>query len=169
MKDKRIVWLLVAAGVAVVAYVAYRWYQANASSNSPTGSLGTNLNSVAPELVGGSAGPSVGPAFNMPVNVTYTQSSSKSAEMPDTSMLGVNAATGNNLTDTSADQPGSMDTGMDDETAADNSSTYSGGDTSGGGTTDISVPASDVTVNTGKVVGRTPVKHHDRDRDKRRK
>jgi hypothetical protein len=69
--------LLIIAAVAVAAYLGYRWYEnkkANASgTNSPTGALGTNLNSVAPELVGGSTGPSVGPALSSPVNITLNE------------------------------------------------------------------------------------------------
>jgi hypothetical protein len=68
--------LLIIAAVAVAAYLGYRLYEkrkANAGTNSPTGALGTNLNSVAPELVGGSTGPSVGPALSSPVTINLTE------------------------------------------------------------------------------------------------
>lgn len=59
--------------LAVAAYFGYRWWkgrQDQGNAESPTGGLGTNLNSVAPELVGGSSGPEVGPAVSMPLNIT---------------------------------------------------------------------------------------------------
>src|SRR5215831_5635703 len=46
-------------GIAVLAGIAYLWWknrQANSGINSPTGSLGTNLNSMAPILMGSSSG-----------------------------------------------------------------------------------------------------------------
>jgi len=46
-------------GVAVAALIAYLWWknkQATSGINSPTGSLGTNLNSMAPILMGSSSG-----------------------------------------------------------------------------------------------------------------
>lgn len=66
---------LIVAVVAVGAYLAWRWYRNRQEnqSGSPTGSLGANLNSVAPELVGGSSGPSAGPAVAMPLNITLTE------------------------------------------------------------------------------------------------
>lgn len=67
--------LLLVAGVAVAGYFVWKWWQ-NRQANgntSPTGSLGTNLNSVAPELVGGSSGPDVGPAVAMPLNITLQE------------------------------------------------------------------------------------------------
>lgn len=73
------------AGLALAAYFAYRWWQHRQAGqdSSPTGSLGTNLNSVAPELVGGSSGPSVGPAVSMPLNITLSQPQPPSSVMPD--------------------------------------------------------------------------------------
>lgn len=74
--DKRAKTVIILAVVAVAGYMVYRYYknkQAGGADNSPTGSLGTNLNSVAPELVGGSAGPAVGPAVSMPLNITLTE------------------------------------------------------------------------------------------------
>ena len=86
--------LLIVAGFAVAAYFAYRWYQNRQASQggSPTGSTGTNLNSVAPELIGGSTGPSVGPALSAPINITLnnTESSASSGEIPSEQMYGAN-------------------------------------------------------------------------------
>jgi hypothetical protein len=71
--------LLVLAGLAVAAYLVYRWYEnkqaAAAGGNSGTTGTGTNLNSVAPELVGGSTGPSIGPALQAPVTINITSTS----------------------------------------------------------------------------------------------
>jgi hypothetical protein len=89
--------LILVAGSAIVAavvvYVAYRWYQAR--QGNQVGGLGTNLNSVAPELVGGSTGPSVGPALNTPITITLNEAatSTAAAEMPNNQMVPVNANT----------------------------------------------------------------------------
>jgi len=74
--------ILAVVALAVAGYLAWRWYQNRqaAQDGSPTGALGTNLNSVAPELVGGSAGPSVGPAVSLPVNITLTE---QAAPLPE--------------------------------------------------------------------------------------
>lgn len=74
---------LIIAGVLVIAgYIAWRLYQ-NYKANQPGGGqLGTNLNSIAPELVGGSSGPVAQPAFNVPVNISV--SSSSPAPQPET-------------------------------------------------------------------------------------
>lgn len=69
---------LIVVVVAVIAFFAWKWWmrrkqeQQQSNLQSPTGSFGTNLNSVAPELVGGSAGPSVGsaPAVSLPVHIS---------------------------------------------------------------------------------------------------
>lgn len=82
MNKKTAMILAVVAGVAVVGYVIYRYMQSRASSNSPTGSFGSNLNSVAPELVGGSSGPSVGPALSAPVNITLNESAPAASREP---------------------------------------------------------------------------------------
>jgi hypothetical protein len=77
---------LIVLVIAVAAYFAWQWWknrQTSDSLQSPTQSFGTNLNSVAPELVGGSAGPSVGsaPAVSLPVNITLTEPTHKSVEL----------------------------------------------------------------------------------------
>lgn len=75
MKNKT-AWLLVlgAAGlVALYLYMRHRNQQSVGGAQSPTGGLGTNLNSVAPELVGGSSGPSLGPAVSLPITISLTQ------------------------------------------------------------------------------------------------
>lgn len=81
--------LLGVAAAAIAAYFLYRWWQNRQAGqvNSPTGALGTNLNSVAPELVGGSSGPSVGPAVSLPVNITLT---SQAAPDPDRKGVSMN-------------------------------------------------------------------------------
>lgn len=81
--------------VAAIGYVAYRWYQARKSAPGG-GQLGTNLNSVAPELVGGSSGPEVGPAVQLPVNITLNETSPAPVPQgPEREMMGVNAQTAN--------------------------------------------------------------------------
>jgi hypothetical protein len=75
--------LLIVGAVAIAAWLAWRWYknrQAN-TSPSPTGATGTNLNSVAPELIGGSSGPSVGPAVSTPINITLNEASAPPPEV----------------------------------------------------------------------------------------
>lgn len=84
---------LIAALVVGAGYFAFRWWQnrnaspsAGSVSNLTTSgglTLGTNLNSKAPNLVGGTsaAGPNVGPAVELPVNVTMN-STVQSAEKP---------------------------------------------------------------------------------------
>lgn len=57
--SKRMRVILILIAVAVALYFAYRWYQ-NRQSNSSGSGLGANLNSAAPELVGGSTGPDSG-------------------------------------------------------------------------------------------------------------
>lgn len=74
-------WII--AGVAAVAvFLAWRWWQQYQAAQPGGGQLGTNLNSIAPELVGGSQGPTAQPAFNVPVNITVS-SSSPPPEAPD--------------------------------------------------------------------------------------
>lgn len=74
-------WII--AGVAAVAvFLAWRWWQNYQAAQPGGGQLGTNLNSIAPELVGGSQGPTAQPAFNVPVNITVS-SSSPPPETPD--------------------------------------------------------------------------------------
>lgn len=72
--SKRVKVALIVAVVAVAGYLVYRHFRnSDNGSASPTGSLGSNLNSVAPELVGGSTGPSVGPAVTMPLQITLNE------------------------------------------------------------------------------------------------
>jgi|SRR5215831_1917922 len=51
--------IAIIVGVAVAAYLVYRWYKYK-QQGSGVPQLGTNLNSVAPELIGGSHGPQSG-------------------------------------------------------------------------------------------------------------
>jgi hypothetical protein len=75
--------LLVVAGLAVLAYIGIRWYenkQASQNGNTQGGAgEGSNLNSVAPELVGGSTGPSIGPALSTPININVSSASPASS------------------------------------------------------------------------------------------
>lgn len=64
--------LLLIGAVAVAAYLAYRWYQSRQQSNNSSGQLGTNLNSVAPALIGGSSGPSSGLNYYAGTTEVYT-------------------------------------------------------------------------------------------------
>lgn len=69
--DNRVKTALIVVGIAVAAYLGYRWWENRKASGSPTGALGTNLNSVAPELIGGSSGPNSGLDYSpQPANVT---------------------------------------------------------------------------------------------------
>jgi hypothetical protein len=58
--DKKAKTALIIGGLAVAAYLIYRWYQNKQSNQQNQGQLGTNLNSVAPALIGGSSGPMSG-------------------------------------------------------------------------------------------------------------
>lgn len=99
--DKRVRLLLIVGALAVAAYLGYRWMKSrqagNASPDSPTGGLGTNLNSVAPELVGGSTGPAVGPALSTPINITLTEQVAPAPEDRAGTMTGVNTSSTNAL------------------------------------------------------------------------
>jgi hypothetical protein len=79
---------LIVLAVAVAGYFAWRWWQNHYSYNDESQAQvsASNLSSVAPELVGGSAGPSVGsaPAVSLPVHVTiHDDSNDKSKLDPD--------------------------------------------------------------------------------------
>jgi hypothetical protein len=77
-------WMAIGAVVlvAAVAYVAYRWWQARGSSNEAQPPVGTNLNSVAPELVAGptAGGTDAGPAVDVPVNITLYDTSGQNSD-----------------------------------------------------------------------------------------
>jgi hypothetical protein len=70
------------AVLAIAGYLAWRWWQARQAATPGGGQLGTNLNSIAPELVGGSSGPVAQPAFDVPVNITVS-SESPPPQSPD--------------------------------------------------------------------------------------
>jgi hypothetical protein len=84
VSDKSIKTLIIAGVLVVGAWFAWRYYQNYKAGQTGGGvpQLGTNLNSVAPELVGGSTGPAVAPAVNTPINITITDNTSK--QMPET-------------------------------------------------------------------------------------
>lgn len=52
---------LIIAGLAVAAYLGYRWWENRSGGSS---GLGANLNSAAPELIAGSSGPDSGLDYN---------------------------------------------------------------------------------------------------------
>jgi hypothetical protein len=72
--------LLIVMVGAVAFYLLYRYMKSKDTSNSGTGVLGSNLNSVAPDLVGGSTGPELGPAVSLPINITLNDTSSMSSQ-----------------------------------------------------------------------------------------
>lgn len=78
--NKRTKTIFIVIAIAGAAYLAYRWYVGRQTSGTPQ--LGTNLNSVAPELIGGSTGPQSGlnyyaGATNVYVTEAVTQNSVK--------------------------------------------------------------------------------------------
>lgn len=77
MSKKAVRVTVIVLAVAVAAYLGWRWYQNRQAQQGANGmnesGLGTNLNSVAPELVGGSSGPTAGPAVSMPLNITLQE------------------------------------------------------------------------------------------------
>lgn len=80
------------AALAVAAYLAYRWYQ-NRQAQQGTGQsaisqLGSNLNSMAPELVGGSSGPTSGPQVTMPVTISLTETGKGTKKSSSTLPIG---------------------------------------------------------------------------------
>lgn len=78
--DSRLKTPLIIGGIAVAAYLIYRWWQ-NRNSGGGTGTLGTNLNSVAPELIAGSSGPNSGLTQNPPsITVNYPSQITTSAQ-----------------------------------------------------------------------------------------
>jgi PASTA domain len=106
--DKNLQTTLIALAVVVSAYIAYKWYrnkQANNTSTTTAGSSGTNLNSIAPELIGGSAGPNSGLDYApQPSSVTVdypqqiTSSASTTANMPSTATNNPSPLTANTTT-----------------------------------------------------------------------
>lgn len=70
---------LIIAVLAVAAYFAYEWYINRQSTTG--GSLGANLNSVAPELVGGSTGPNSGLTYNQGSTYVYLTETGKNSSV----------------------------------------------------------------------------------------
>jgi hypothetical protein len=58
--DKKQKTTLALVALAVGAYLVYRWYMNRQANSQGTGQLGSNLNSIAPALIAGSAGPTSG-------------------------------------------------------------------------------------------------------------
>ena len=76
--------ILIIVGVVAGGYLLWSLWKNHQAQGSANGvATGTNLNSVAPELVGGSAGPNVGPAVSLPVNITLTEQAAPNSSMPD--------------------------------------------------------------------------------------
>ena len=90
MSDKAVKTLILAAVLIGGGWLAWKWYQNYKAGQAGGGvpQLGTNLNSIAPELVGGSTGPAVAPAVNTPINITITESTqSRMPETPNVPMI----------------------------------------------------------------------------------
>lgn len=87
--NKTLKTVLIVAAIAVAAFLAWRFISGrksagNGNAVAPGGS--TDLNSVAPELVGGSSGPSVGPAVQLPVNITLQENTAPPPQVEDEEM-----------------------------------------------------------------------------------
>lgn len=82
MKLSKKTWIIIGV-VALLAGAAFLFLRSRSGQTTddegnevaPGGSA--DLNSVAPELVGGSSGPVVGPAVSLPVNITLTEQASQ--------------------------------------------------------------------------------------------
>lgn len=72
--------LLLVAALAAAGFLVWKYMRNRQQQNTGTGTLGTNLNSVAPELIGGSTGPSLGPAVNLPINITLTDTGAMTSQ-----------------------------------------------------------------------------------------
>ena len=91
MSDKAVKTIILAGVLVLGAWFAWRYYQNWKAGQAGGGvpQLGTNLNSMAPELVGGSTGPAVAPAVNTPINITITDNTQRGAmpESPNVPMV----------------------------------------------------------------------------------
>lgn len=84
MNKKRL--LIIGLG-ALALWVVWEYYKSlSGGSGSPTGALGTNLNSVAPELIGGSTGPNSGLNYYGGSTVLNITENSSSAVPPSTTI-----------------------------------------------------------------------------------
>lgn len=84
--NKKTKTVLIAVAVAGAVYLIYKWYVGRQSGGGGT-QLGTNLNSIAPELIGGSTGPQSGlnyyaGATNIYVTEQLTQSNPVKSPVP---------------------------------------------------------------------------------------
>jgi hypothetical protein len=77
--------VLVVAVLAVLGYFGWKvWSNYQASKGNPNAaSEGTNLNSAAPQLVGGSTGPSVGAGPALPITINVTEQAAPKGSDPD--------------------------------------------------------------------------------------
>lgn len=96
MSSKQMWTLLILVALAVGAWFLWKWWKNYQAQGGGAPQLGTNLNSIAPELVGGSSGPQVQPAVSLPVNITLTETVA-SAQPPAEVMQPSNATTDNAL------------------------------------------------------------------------
>lgn len=87
--------LLIIGAIAVAAYLAYRWYQSRQQSNSGSGQLGTNLNSIAPSLIAGSSGPTSGLQYYAGNTTVYTTTPISQPSGSGTGNTGTSGGTGN--------------------------------------------------------------------------
>lgn len=117
MNKKTMITLAIVGALAVGGYFLWQWWKAYQAQGGGNLGLGTNLNSVAPELVGGSSGPQVQPAVSLPVNITLTESVA-SAQPPAVTMEGISAAPDNPLTSGAITGNGNMGT-MSEDTSMD--------------------------------------------------
>lgn len=96
MSSKTMWTLLILVALAVGVWFLWKWWKNYQAQGGGAPQLGTNLNSIAPELVGGSSGPQVQPAVSLPVNITLTETVA-SAQPPAQVMQPSNATTDNAL------------------------------------------------------------------------
>ena len=104
--------LAIVAALVVGGWFLWHWWKAYQAQGGGNLGLGTNLNSVAPELVGGSSGPQVQPAVSLPVNITL-QETVASAQPPAATFSPLDAIPSNPLSNPESmgaapDMPGIM-------------------------------------------------------------
>lgn len=107
MNRKTVLTVAIVGALAVGGYFLWQWWKGYQAQGGGNLGLGTNLNSVAPELVGGSAGPTVQPAVSLPVNITLSEQVA-SAQPPAEAMQPVSAAPDNPLTSAAVSGEGAM-------------------------------------------------------------
>jgi len=92
--SKRTRVILIVGVLAVVAYFAWQWYQ-NRQASTPAASDGTNLNSAAPVLEGGSSsGDNSAPSYSTGQETINVQLPDGSPSLTGSSSSGTTAVTG---------------------------------------------------------------------------